>query len=288
MDMIKRILEYLIMSVVVMISCYVTSVDARSLDCSYDLTYTGYDKREEKIQLQVSDDGDKLQEKWTKLDVSSKNPLDNINKKDNYINKLELDDFKNEDGFVCPKITYMIVKDENNGFRVYVGNSDSGYLNSVSPSSSASSDNEENNKQDSASSDSNNNSNATTNNDGSTSASSPSPSPSDTLEKIEWETVGDDVQASCEETMGELIDELQRYFDMIKIIAPILLIIFGAIDFAGATMGMNNKDTMEKAINKFVKRCIAALAIFFLPTLIEVVLTLPGLPEVEDVLCGLK
>lgn len=288
MDMIKRILKCLIMSVVVMIFFFVTSVDARNLDCSYDLTYTGYSNNEEKIRLIISNEDNNLHEEWVNVNSGSKNPLNNINSKSNYINKLEFNDFKDGDNFVCPKISYTIVKDNNDGFRVYVGLSNAGYLNSISPSgdNSNNDDNQvENNNQDDTNSDDNNSTPGTDNSD---LTSSPSPSPSDSLEKIEWEKVGDDVEASCESTMGELIDELQRYFDMIKIIAPILLIVFGALDFAGATTGMNNKDTMEKTTNKFIKRCIAALAIFFLPTLIEVVFTLPGLPEIEEVLCGLK
>ena len=119
--------------------------------------------------------------------------------------------------------------------------------------------------------------------------STPTPSPTDDNNKIKWEGLGEDVDddATCQEIMGDLIDELQRYFDMIRIIAPILLIIFGVMDFAGAVIDIK-KDAMEKTVSKFIRRCIAAIAIFFLPVLIEVLLTLPGLPEVEDVLCGIR
>lgn len=302
MDMVKGYFKWLIVSVVIMISGYVTSVGARSLSCSYDITYTGYSNSEEKIQLVISDDNDKLHESWSVINADSNNPLNNINNKSNYINKLELDDFKDGDNFVCPKINYTIVKDNNNGFRVYVGNSDAGYLNTIQPSSNNSDnttndetigDNSANNSTDN--SQNNNSTDTTTNNgnndtvnDNTNPTSSPSPSSTDTLEKIEWEKIGEDADATCEDTMGDLVDELQKYFDMIKIIAPILLMVFGAIDFAGATVGMNNKDAMAKTTSKFIRRCIAALAIFFLPTLIEVVFTLPGLPSIEDVLCGLK
>lgn len=296
--MIRRMLKVLFMSVVVMISFFVIDVNARSLGCTYDITYTGYNNSEEKIQLTVGNNGDTLTENWTSISAGSNSPINNINNKSNYTNRLILNDFKDGENFTCPKISYTISKDNNNGYRVYVGNNNAGYLNSVSASSNTSNndpDNSQNNTSgnvdNSTNNDSNNNGNSgSTNNSNSTDpTASPSPSASSELEKLEWEKLGEeDVDATCEDTMGDLIEELQKYFDMIKIIAPILLIVFGALDFAGATTGMNNKDTMQKTTSKFIRRCIAALAIFFLPTFIEVLLNLPGLPDIEDVLCGLK
>jgi len=48
---------------------------------------------------------------------------------------------------------------------------------------------------------------------------------------------------------------------------------------------------LKKAGTKFVKRCIAAALIFFIPFIINLVFSLPGIKEsiniVDDPMCGL-
>lgn len=282
--MIIRMLKIFSMSIVVMISFFVTNVSA-SNSCTYDISYIGYSNNEEKIRLVINLDDNQLNESWSKIKTDSRSPIDNINKKEGYTNKLEFSDFKDNENTFCPNINYTITKDNNNGFRVYIGNKSSGYLNSVSPSSQDIDDDIDIND------DKNNSNNLDDNNLTSNNQNKPDSDESSNdsgLEKIEWDSLGEDTDGTCSESIGEVINDLQRYFNMIKILTPILLIVFGSIDFLYATSLMNNKDVMPKAINKFIKRCIAALAIFFLPMIIEVLLTLPGLPSIEDVLCGLK
>ena len=95
---------------------------------------------------------------------------------------------------------------------------------------------------------------------------------------------GNDV-GECKEILDEILDHAQTLFNWLKILAPILVILFGALDFAKATIAMDDKG-MKTAMSKFPKRLIAAAALFFLPYLINLVLSLPGI-GIEDAVCGI-
>ena len=78
---------------------------------------------------------------------------------------------------------------------------------------------------------------------------------------------------SCEDLIGEEVyDKINKYFGIIKIIIPILLIGFGVLDFAKAVFG--NEDNMKKARQKFFMRIVAAVLFFLLPTLLKLILSL--------------
>ena len=83
-----------------------------------------------------------------------------------------------------------------------------------------------------------------------------------------------------------LVKELLGYF---RILAPIALLVMVVIDFAGAVIASDDK-ALTAATGKAVKRAIAAVLLFFIPTLIRVVLDLPGVRNVieipSDPLCG--
>lgn len=85
----------------------------------------------------------------------------------------------------------------------------------------------------------------------------------------------------------KFIEEIVGY---IRIFVPILLIILGAVDFGSAVLSQD-QDALKKSGSKFVKRCIAAVAIFFVPTIIKLLLSLPGIKGniiiVDDPTCGL-
>ncbi len=81
----------------------------------------------------------------------------------------------------------------------------------------------------------------------------------------------------------ELIKDILNY---IRIIVPILLIVLIMIDFAGAIISdytdeaiQKKKDPLTLAMRKSVKRIIAAVLLFFVPTLVKVVLDLPGVHD---------
>lgn len=55
-----------------------------------------------------------------------------------------------------------------------------------------------------------------------------------------------------------------------KIIIPIILIIMGSIDYGQAIIS-SDADSVKKATNTFMRRVIAAIIIFFIPTIVNVV-----------------
>lgn len=94
----------------------------------------------------------------------------------------------------------------------------------------------------------------------------------DILSKYSQVGFGEEVDVSCEGILGEeLISYINDLFDLIKIAVPIILIVLGCVDFGQAILS-DDKDIMRKATSKFVKRCIVAIIIFFLPTLLTFLL----------------
>jgi len=58
----------------------------------------------------------------------------------------------------------------------------------------------------------------------------------------------------------------------ILFLAPMLLVVLGAIDFLGAVASNDEKD-MKKAINTFMKRLIICIIIILLPTIINMIIS---------------
>lgn len=79
-------------------------------------------------------------------------------------------------------------------------------------------------------------------------------------------------QVECEDILGDdFIDFLKKIFRWIQIIAPIIVIVLGSVDFASAIL-QDDKDALKKASNKLIKRLIIAIALFLLPILINFLL----------------
>ena len=80
--------------------------------------------------------------------------------------------------------------------------------------------------------------------------------------------------SSCTETFTpQFLDTLRNnVFRPIKIVAPILLLVFTSLDFAKAVFS-DNKDGINKAMNNFLKRAVATLVVFFAPNIIELILS---------------
>lgn len=102
---------------------------------------------------------------------------------------------------------------------------------------------------------------------------------------------GSEVELDCEGILGpDLINAIQEIFNWIGIIAPILLIIFGSMDFGKAVLADDN-DALKKAGSNFLKRCIAAVLLFLLPFIIQWLFTI--LAKYTDIvvtnpLCNIK
>lgn len=80
----------------------------------------------------------------------------------------------------------------------------------------------------------------------------------------------------CTEVLGQSFTEvLLDIFKIIRIVTPILLLVLIAKDLLSA-VGQSKEDEMKKAIGLIVKRIIAAVLIFFIPTIVTLILNLIG------------
>ena len=80
------------------------------------------------------------------------------------------------------------------------------------------------------------------------------------------------------EGLGPIVSVIKGLFNIIKIVIPIALLIFGVIDLAKAVIASDEKE-IKGATSKFIKRAIAAVAIFFAVTLVDVIMGLVGKGE---------
>lgn len=72
-----------------------------------------------------------------------------------------------------------------------------------------------------------------------------------------------------------LIVWLSNILRWVKYILPVIVIIFGILDFIKA-MGADKEDEMKKAQGKFIKRLIAAALVFLVPLILEFILDKMG------------
>lgn len=92
--------------------------------------------------------------------------------------------------------------------------------------------------------------------------------------------------ASCEGLLGpNLLDDISTVLTWIRIAVPILLIVLGSVDFATAVLS-DDQQVLKKASGKFVKRCIIAIGIFFVPTIIMYLLSY--IDKIADVSCDIR
>ena len=86
----------------------------------------------------------------------------------------------------------------------------------------------------------------------------------------------------CED-LGDLKRDLNNFFDFFKVIVPLLVIGLSSYDFIKAITAKDDKD-IKKSFSKLMKRLICAVALFFLPILIDLLLGL--IIENADVCIG--
>lgn len=78
----------------------------------------------------------------------------------------------------------------------------------------------------------------------------------------------------CEGLLGTaVLDDIKEVLSYVRIIVPILVIVLGIVDFSKVVLGGDEKE-MSKAISNLVKRLIAAVAVFFAPIIIMMVIDL--------------
>lgn len=93
----------------------------------------------------------------------------------------------------------------------------------------------------------------------------------------------EDESSECEETVFGCVEDedsvawlLQKLLNYIKILGPTIAIVMGSLDFAKAIIS-SDEDNMKKSQRKFIQRIIAAVLLFFIPLLVEVLLGMFGI-----------
>lgn len=101
-------------------------------------------------------------------------------------------------------------------------------------------------------------------------------------EREDLEDLRGDMDANCDSMFDSEAQELiQRLFNIICIAVPILLIVLGSVDFGNAVLS-SDQEAMQKAVKRFTTRCIIAVAIFFLPLIVNLLFSFPGLDIVAE------
>lgn len=87
----------------------------------------------------------------------------------------------------------------------------------------------------------------------------------------------------CSEVLGEGVTKNVEYvFFAIRIATPILLIVLISKDMVSA-VASQKEDDIKKAVSNAIKRIIAGIIIFFIPTIITLIINLIG----KDYGCGM-
>lgn len=78
----------------------------------------------------------------------------------------------------------------------------------------------------------------------------------------------------CADLFGEeLLNKINDFMDIFKIVVPILLVAFGIVDFTKAVFS-SNENEMAKSQKTFFKRILAAILVFIAPIFINLILSL--------------
>lgn len=79
---------------------------------------------------------------------------------------------------------------------------------------------------------------------------------------------------NCEDLIGEgIISVINKIMDLVKIVVPILLIVFGIVDFSKIVFS-GKEDEISKSGKRFFMRIVAAILVYFSPILVNLILTI--------------
>lgn len=97
------------------------------------------------------------------------------------------------------------------------------------------------------------------------------------------------VEATCRKLLGNDFLEFlnDNVFRIIYIAVPILLIVLTSFDFAKVVF-VDDKEGIQGAFKKFGKRAVAAVLIYFVPTILIFIVNLLGASEVEQCAQAIK
>lgn len=78
----------------------------------------------------------------------------------------------------------------------------------------------------------------------------------------------------CEDLISDDMQKIiNEYMGWIRVLVPIAIIVLGTIDFVKAVFA-SKEDEMKKAQSTFMKRLIIGIIIFFIPTVVNIVIYL--------------
>lgn len=79
----------------------------------------------------------------------------------------------------------------------------------------------------------------------------------------------------------KIIALLRSFLQLIQILIPIALIVLGSLDLGKAVIS-TNEDDIKKAQKTFMKRCIAAILVFLVATIVGFIMGFVGNTEWRD------
>lgn len=85
----------------------------------------------------------------------------------------------------------------------------------------------------------------------------------------------------CDQNLLPIVKVIKGVFTLIQIGVPILLIIMGSIDLGKAVMASDDKE-IKGATGKLIKRAIAAVAVFFIVPIVNIVIGLVADSGAQD------
>lgn len=94
------------------------------------------------------------------------------------------------------------------------------------------------------------------------------------MEIINFLAIPADVQEACK-NLGVVVILIHNVIDILKLIIPIGLILFGLIDLGKAVIA-GKEDEMKKAQGTLMKRVIYAVAVFLIVVIVEFAIGLVG------------
>ena len=85
----------------------------------------------------------------------------------------------------------------------------------------------------------------------------------------------------------DIINLLNEYMSWIRILVPIAIIVFSIVDLFSAIIS-GKEEEMKKNQQRFVKRLIIGVVIFFVPTIVNFILSIINTVGSNYTTCGIK
>lgn len=97
---------------------------------------------------------------------------------------------------------------------------------------------------------------------------------------------GLDLENPCNKSVLGVFTTVGWFFFIVKILVPVILIVFGTIDVSKAVVS-SKEDEIKKSIHTLVIRAIAGVIVFFIPTVLNSIVSVIG-NGAEDIYNGRK